>query len=196
MHGGVIDVAQPSVDRQFGDIRFPFLVAMAGLPATGKSTIAEIVGARLGATIVSVDPIESAVLRAGIDADQPTGLAAYLVAETLAEQVLASGRSVVVDAVNAVEPARLQWRDLALRTEVPLRVIEVECSDRELHRVRLEKRSRNLELFDEPSWHAVEQSMEDYQPWKGEVAQLPRITLDTANPLGQNVDAAIRFLTP
>lgn len=187
-------MAQTSVDRQFGDIRVPVLVAMAGLPGAGKSTIAEVIAARLRATIVSVDPIESAILDAGIDADQPTGLAAYLVAETLAEQVLMSGHSVIVDAVNAVEPARLQWRDLALRSDVPLRVVEVECSDPELHRSRLEKRVRNIPHFEEPSWRAVEQSLEDYRPWKGECAELPRITLDTINSLGQNVEAAIRFL--
>ena len=67
-------------DRQFGDLAVTQLIVMAGLSGAGKSTIGEIVGARLGATVVSVDPIESAILRAGIDADQPTGLAAYLVA--------------------------------------------------------------------------------------------------------------------
>jgi Predicted kinase len=182
------------VDRQFGDVVVPVLVAMAGLPGAGKSTIAEVLGARLGATIVSVDPIESAILHAGIDADQPTGLAAYLVAETMAEQVLASGRSVIVDAVNAVEPARLQWRDLASRSEVSLRVVEVTCSDPELHRKRLSKRVRNLPHVAEVSWHAVEQSLEDYQEWRGESATMPRITLDTAAPLGHNVDAALAFV--
>ncbi len=189
-------MAQTTVGRQFADIRVPVLIAMAGLPGAGKSTIAEVISARLGATIVSVDPIESAILHAGIDADQPTGLAAYLVAETLAEQVLMSGHSVIVDAVNAVEPARLQWRDLAARADVALRVLEVECSDPELHRDRLEKRVRNLPHVAETSWRAVEQSLEDYRPWTGECAALPRITLDTANPLGQNVEAAIRFLAP
>ena len=106
------------LERQFGDVRVPMLVAMAGLPGSGKSTIAEIVAGRLGATVISVDPIEASILRAGIESDQPTGLAAYLVAETMAEQVLLSGHSVVVDAVNAVEPARLQWRDLAERCVV------------------------------------------------------------------------------
>ena len=172
----------------------PELIAMAGLPGTGKSTIAEVLSARLGATIVSVDPIESSILRAGIDSDQPTGLAAYLVAETLAEQVLQSGHSVIVDAVNAVEPARLQWRDLAARSDVPLRVLEVVCSDADVHRERLEKRVRNLPGFEEPSWRAVEQSLEDYQEWKGDCAELPRVTLDSVNTLGQNVDAALRFL--
>ena len=89
------------LERQFGDVRVPVLIVTAGLPGSGKSTIAEIIAGRLGATAISVDPIEGAILKAGIDSDQPTGLAAYLVAERMAEQVLVSGHSVVVDAVNA-----------------------------------------------------------------------------------------------
>jgi predicted kinase len=170
------------------------LIAMAGLPGAGKTTIAEILGARLGAPIVSVDPIESAILSAGIDSDQPTGLAAYLVAETMAEQVLISGRTVIVDAVNAVEPARLQWRDLAARADVELRVIEVICSDQQLHKERLEKRVRNLPHFSEVSWHAVEQSLEEYDEWVGVAATLPRVTVDTVLSLGENVETALAFL--
>jgi predicted kinase len=177
-----------SIDRQFGDVRVPLLIAMAGLPGSGKSTLAEIIGARLGATTVSVDPIEASILRAGIDSDQPTGLAAYLVAETMAEQVLQSGHSVVVDAVNAVEPARLQWRDLADRSEVKLRIIEVVCSDDELHKERLAKRSPVLSVY------AVEQSIEEYSEWKGVCATMPRITIDTVAPLGENVETALAFL--
>ncbi|MEO8906502.1 MAG: ATP-binding protein [Microbacteriaceae bacterium] len=186
--------ASAAVERQFGDVSIPILVAMAGLPAAGKTTIAEVIGARLNATIVSVDPIESSILQAGIAPDQPTGLAAYLVAGTLAEQVLMSGRTVVVDAVNAVEPARLQWRELAARADVALRVIEVVCSDEGLHRRRLEKRIQSLPQLQEKSRRAVEQSLEDYQEWKGAAASLPRITLDTVDPLGQNVAAALAFL--
>ncbi|MFF1572006.1 AAA family ATPase [Leifsonia sp. NPDC058292] len=176
------------IDRQFGDVRVPVLIAMAGLPGSGKSTLAEIIAARLGATTVSVDPIEASILKAGIDSDQPTGLAAYLVAETMAEQVLLSGHSVVVDAVNAVEPARLQWRDLAERTDVKLRVIEVVCSDDALHQSRLAKRSPVLSAY------AVEQSIEDYSEWRGACAAMPRVTIDTVAPLGENVEIALAFL--
>ncbi|GAA4368216.1 AAA family ATPase [Agromyces bauzanensis] len=182
------------IDRQFGDLSVTQLVVMAGLPGAGKSTIAEIVGARLGATVVSVDPIESAILRAGIDADQPTGLAAYLVAEQIAEKELESGRTVIVDAVNAAEAARLQWRDLADRTDVRLRVIEVVCSDERLHRDRLEKRERGLPHLDETTWRAVEQSLEGYAAWSGPSSALPRVTIDSVGSLGSNVDAALAFI--
>ncbi|KRE26143.1 ATP-binding protein [Agromyces sp. Soil535] len=182
------------IERQFGDLSVTQLIVMAGLPGAGKSTIAEIVGARLGATVVSVDPIESAILRAGIDNDQPTGLAAYLVAEEIAEKELESGRTVIVDAVNAAEAARLQWRDLAARADVRLRVIEVVCSDEDVHRARLEKHKRGLPHLEEITWRAVEQSLEGYAPWTGPSSALPRVTIDSVESLGSNVDSVLAFI--
>ena len=168
-------------------------VAMAGLPGTGKSTIGQVVAARLGIPVVSVDPIETAILQAGIDSDQPTGLAAYLVAEALAERVLESGTGVMVDAVNAVAPAREQWVNLANRLNEPLKFIEVICSDPELHRSRIEQWRRSMPHI-QLTWNAVEQSSDDYAEWAGASAAIARITLDSVEPLGVNVDRAIAFL--
>jgi len=170
------------------------LIAMAGLPGAGKSTIAVDLGNRLGIPVVSVDPIESAILSAGIESDQPTGLAAYLVAETLAESIVGIGGSIIVDAVNAVDPAREQWVKLAARHEVELRFIEVVCSDPEIHRERLESRGRTLPHVAEPTWHAVEQSLDEYSEWSGDSAAALRITLDSVDTLGANATAALAFL--
>ena len=171
------------------------LVVMAGLPGTGKSTVAEAAAAVLGLPVVSVDPIESAILSAGIDADQPTGLAAYLVAETIAESVIASVGGVVVDAVNAVEPAREQWVKLGARHgERRVRFVEVVCSDESIHRSRLEARGRQLAHIAEPSWHAVEQSLDEWEPWGGESGAVPRITVDSVQPLEVIVDQVIAFV--
>lgn len=169
------------------------LVAMAGLPGTGKSTIGQVVASRLGIPVISVDPIETAILQAGIDADQPTGLAAYLVAETLAERVLVAGSGAMVDAVNAVVPAREQWVALAARVGEPLKFIEVICSDPELHRSRIESWRKSMPHI-QLTWNAVEQSFDDYAPWSGASAAVARITLDSVEPLGVNVERAIAFL--
>jgi hypothetical protein len=101
---------------------------------------------------------------------------------------------VIVDAVNAVVSARLQWRDLASRVGVEVRVVEVVCSDLELHKARLEKRGRTLPNIEAGSWRAVEQSLEEYDEWKGESALMPRLTLDTIAPIGENVERAFSFL--
>jgi predicted kinase len=170
------------------------LIAMAGLPGSGKSTVAEVVGNRLGYAVLSVDPIESAILSAGIDSDQPTGLAAYLVAEAIADAALANGQSIIVDAVNAVDPAREQWVALAQKHGDSLRFIEVICSDTELHRERLEGRDRNLSHLEEPTWHAVERSLDEYAEWTGDSAAIPRITIDSVHPLGRLVEQSLTFL--
>jgi predicted kinase len=170
------------------------LIAMAGLPGSGKSTVAEALGAQLRTPVVSVDPLESAILRSGIESDQPTGLAAYLVAETIAESVLRAGQGIIVDAVNAVSPARDQWVLLADRVGVEVRFIETVCSDDALHRRRLDERTRDLEHIAEPTWHAVEQRLDEYAPWSGAADACPRLTLDTVSELDALVADAIAFL--
>jgi predicted kinase len=170
------------------------LVVMAGLPGSGKSTIADELSRSLGYPVVSVDPLESAILSAGIDADQPTGLAAYLVAERIAESVLAVAGSVIVDAVNAVNPAREQWVSLAERHGGAIKFVEVICSDATVHRDRLGARNRNLPHLAEPSWHQVEQSLDEYDVWSGASAAIDRVTLDSVDDLEHTVARALAFL--
>jgi len=166
------------------------LVALAGLPGSGKSHLATAIGRALTAPVVSVDPIEAALLRAGVGRDQPTGLAAYVVAEAVAGDVLALGQSVVVDAVNDVEPARGQWRGLAAAHGVPLRFVEVVCSDPELHRRRLAGRRRDLAGLAEPSWAAVEARRAGFAPWAD-----PRLVVDSASDHESNLAAALDWLS-
>jgi predicted kinase len=170
------------------------LIAMAGLPGAGKSTLAEVVGARRKITVLSVDQIETAILKAGISGGQPTGLAAYLVAETLAESVLMHDRDIIIDAVNAVDPAREQWLNLAERTGSGVRFIEVVCSDREEHKSRLVERAAKRQQSGAIARNAVEHNLDEYAPWAGASGAVARITLDSAGAIGVNVERAIAFL--
>lgn len=60
------------------------LVMMGGLPGAGKSHLAQAVARRVHAVIVSVDPIEDAMVRSGLPMSFETGLAAYEVGSTIA----------------------------------------------------------------------------------------------------------------
>ena len=102
--------------------------------------------------------------------------------------------TIVVDAVNAVDPAREQWVDLAQRQGVKLKFIEISCPDQEIHRQRLENRERKLSRPSAVSRHAVEQSLEEYSQWAGPSGAVARITIDSTQPLGSNGEIALAFL--
>lgn len=163
------------------------LVVFGGLPGTGKTTLAQRVAARLQATYVRIDAIEAALWRAGIPRGEPTGLAAYVAAEAVAEGSLGAGATVVVDAVNPVEAARRGWRELSRRAGVPMRVIEVVCSDAVEHRRRVEVRRADLDGHEVPAWADV--TSREYEPWRE-----PRLTVDACRPLDECVRAVEEYL--
>lgn len=166
------------------------LVVMAGLPGSGKSAMAERLAGALGCAVLSVDPIEAAMWRAGVDRAQPTGIAAYVVAQELAAQQVAVGNNVIVDAVNAVGPARQMWHELASRTGSTLRFIEVRCSDETEHRRRLEGRERGIEGFYEPTWESVQDRRSGFCDWSDD-----RLVLDSMAPLEDNLSLALDYLS-
>lgn len=163
------------------------LVVLGGLPGTGKTTIARSLVERLGGAHIRIDSIETAMWRAGIGREQPTGIASYVVAEAVAESCLRAGSTVVVDAVNPVEAARRPWRLLADRARARLRVIEIVCSDGVEHRRRLASREADLEDARMPTWDEVQGR--EYDPWDE-----PRLVVDTVEPLPDCLARIQRYL--
>ncbi|WP_404430131.1 ATP-binding protein [Microbacterium lacus] len=157
------------------------LIVVAGLPGSGKSAIAEAAARRLGCGVVSVDPLEAAMWQAGIARAQPTGLAAYVVAEAVAREQLQLGHDVIVDAVNDVEPARQQWRDLAEQMGVRVLFVEVVASDPVEHRRRLEARRRDIAGFPEPSWESIDARRAGFAEWEDDRLRLDFLTDAAAN---------------
>ena len=137
------------------------LIIVAGLPGAGKSTVADRISARLRVPVFSVDPIESAILASGIRRSFETGLAAYLVAERLADEQLKLGLSAIVDAVSPVREARELWRRLADRHGARRIIIECVC-EAGVHRRRLEARVRGMYGIPEVTWDDVEHRRREY----------------------------------
>src|SRR5579872_7432462 len=89
------------VDHQRGAQRAPVLIVFAGLPGTGKSTIAQQLAERLDAVYVRIDSIEQAIRASGVLPDgADIGPAGYMAAYRLAADNLRLGRAVIADSVN------------------------------------------------------------------------------------------------
>jgi predicted kinase len=164
------------------------LIVLSGLPATGKSAIADGIARARHVPVLSVDPIESAILRAGIPQTFETGLAAYLIALTLADRNLAAGLDPVIDAVNSVEQAKDWWRELAAKHAVELKIIECVVSDEGIHRTRLASRERGL-ASGEPSWADVERRRAEWTKWTE-----PHLILDAVDAAEVNLAKALDYV--
>ncbi len=131
------------------------LIVLAGLPGTGKTTIARLLCAALGAAHVRVDTVEQA-LRASGPAGADVGPAGYVIAYGIAADNLRLGLHVVADSVNPVQATRQAWLDVAAKLAVPSLMVELRCSDEAEHRRRIETRQADIEGHVLPRWEAVE----------------------------------------
>lgn len=148
------------------------LIIFSGLPGSGKSTIARELAVQIGAVYLRIDTIEQAIRQAERE-DKPMGPEGYFVACQLAADNLKNGLSVITDSVNPLRLSRDAFREVAVSLGVPCLEIEVICSDRQLHRQRVEQRQSDIRGLKLPDWAAV--VSRDYQPWDRE-----RLILDSA----------------
>lgn len=148
------------------------LVVISGLPGVGKTTLAAALSRRIGSTHLSVDTVEDALLRAGLEPGWTTGVAAYEAVGAAAQQNLLLGRTVVVDAVNDSDAARQTWRDVAGRAEVEVLFVLLLPPPSTEHHRRLRTRRRGLEYVLEPSWSEVVTRAKAYEVWPNEPIEL------------------------
>ncbi|MFW6051689.1 MAG: AAA family ATPase [Myxococcota bacterium] len=172
----------------------PAVVAVGGLIASGKSTVADRLSLVLGAPVICADRTRKELW--GVRPTERVGSAAFegaysaeftekVYAELLrrAEVVVASGRPVLLDASFRSRAHRAAARALARAQGVPFRFVEcrvapVVAKERLRGRVEGEVSDARLELFDDfvAAWEPV-----DELPGREHVA------IDTARPLDDNL---------
>lgn len=174
----------------------PQVVAVGGMIAAGKSTVAAGLAAKLAAPVVDADRTRKWLL--GVSPTRPVHEPAWhgayapestdkVYAEVLrrADVVLSSGRTVILDASFRSSRMRSAARSLAERHGVPFHFVECrtepEVCRRRLHRREQERgvSDGRLEIFDD--------FMARWQP----VDELPtdeHTLLDTSQPLAANLE--------
>jgi len=161
------------------------LVVFSGLPGTGKSTLAEVIGKQFGIPVFAKDWLEAVLLQNGL---QPTqdgkalGYVGYELLTSLAERQLMLGQSAILDSVASIQKIRDAWKSLAGKYLAEWRVIECLCSDETIHRERLLTRERDIPGWHELEWSEVERVKEYYVSWQEE-----HLVLDMVQPFEENL---------
>ncbi|GGV90102.1 AAA family ATPase [Streptomyces massasporeus] len=159
------------------------LIVIGGLPGTGKTTLARLLAARIGAVHLRIDTIEQAIVRSGL-AQHPVGPAGYVIGYALAEEHLRQGLTVIAESVNPLAVTRDSWQNVGTQAAVPMVEVEVVCSDPEEHRERVTTRSVDIPDLPLPDWQQV--LNRDYEPWNRE-----HLVIDTA---GQDRQQSLALL--
>jgi len=178
----------------------PAVYAVGGIIASGKSTVAQQLSARLDAPVVDADRTRKQL--AGVTPETPLRDAAFggrysedatarVYAEVMrrASYVLESGRPVVLDASFRSRALRALARDLAARHGVAFRFVECRAP-REVCLERLALRARGPSVSDGRT-EILDSFMARYEP-VDELSADELLVLDTTRP----VDAALDALGP
>jgi len=169
------------------------LIVFSGLPATGKSSVAEAVGRKLGVPIFAKDWLTATLKGLGLgygeSGSSMLGQAGYELLTTLAQRQLGLGQSAILDSVLSWDSTRRRWRNIAADYGAGWYNIECICSDERLHRTLLASRRYNIPGWQELAWTEVERVKAYYKPWEEE-----HLILDAVNPLADNVQTALVYI--
>lgn len=149
------------------------LVVLAGLPASGKSTIARELAMQIEAVWLRVDSMDQAIWDSGT---APADLRdwTYRAAQAIASDNLSLGLDVIADCVNGWPAARNGWEQAARRAGADVIWLEIVCSDAAEHRRRVETRSSDIPGLRLPNWEVI--ASYDYAP-----SERDHVRIDTAS---------------
>lgn len=137
------------------------LIIFAGLPGTGKTTLAKKISAKLGYFYLRVDCIEAPFAITNSKAgEQGEGYEALI---NLAYENLTLGHNVIIDTVNPLHASRKMFNQLAARTGVEIIQFELKIKDALIHKSRIENRKSDIHGMKCPSWEDV--IKREYEEW-------------------------------
>jgi predicted kinase len=164
------------------------LIVLGGLPGVGKTTIARELARLLAAVHIRIDSIELAIRASGVTVVSIDD-AGYRVGYAIAEDNLRLGHIVIADSVNPLPVTRDAWLAVASRTAVSVAEVEIECSDKQEHRRRVEQKMGALPASSGPTWNEV--VTRDYRAWERE-----HIVIDTAGQGLEQIVARLQAALP
>lgn len=141
----------------------PTLIIFAGMPGSGKTTLARMTARQLKIPLFAKDRVQR-VLRDHHLADSSSGDGYYIILDQADEQ-LALGISVILDATFPLDHFRTVASEIAARNRAKFCAIYCYCSDDTVWRERMTHRVQYVPGWKPVGWEDVLRMRSYYQPW-------------------------------
>ncbi len=178
------------------------ITLVSGPSGSGKSVLAGVLAARIGAVLLSTDMLRKELFEASSEA-QREGLGegryseeararVYEEIEQQSEAFVRDGRPVVIDGTYIERKQRAPILDLADRTGADLLVVECSAPE-EVIRQRQERRKGEAWTTSEGRWEVYLAQKARIEP-ATELPASKRVAIDTTKPLQDQIDAVLSAL--
>ncbi|MGF1727506.1 AAA family ATPase [Photobacterium nomapromontoriensis] len=145
----------------------PTLYIFSGLPASGKTTLAQRLAQYLSVTYIRIDTVEQGLRDLCSVNVEGEG---YRLSYRIAHDNLALRQSVIADSCNPIVLTRKEWQQVAIDAGAEYVDIEISCSDVVEHQYRVEHRVCSINNLELPTWQQVK--FREYHPWSSNVVRL------------------------
>ena len=166
-----------------------FLVALCGLPGTGKSHFAAALARRIPCLTLGSDRLRK-LLAPQPQYTREEHARVFRAAHALLELLLAEGYRVVFDATNLTERAREPLYDIAARAETPIVLVQFDAPPG-LVRQRLARRSQGLvsDTYSDADWRIYCRLYPGQEPVAG-----PHFDVDSSGSIEPVLDEVVKLL--
>ena len=132
------------------------LYIFSGLPGSGKTTLAKNLSKILKAVYIRIDTIEQGIRDLCNFNVQGEG---YRLAYKIIADNLIIGNNVVVDSCNPIKFTRNEYENIAIENNCKYKNIEIICSNKMEHKIRIDKRENDIKNLKLPTWEEVKKGI-------------------------------------
>lgn len=168
------------------------LVALKGMPGSGKSTLGRAISKRLGWPIIDKDDVKDLIDGHSND----SGTLSYTVMFNITRRQLQQGLSVICDSPLTYVGLYEQARQAARKAGAKLVVLECVCTDEGEWRRRVEARGElGLPAHHMSNWEKLQAYREAVEGKTDYAIAEERLVMDTCRPFEELMEEAVGWLT-